>query len=253
MVCAARLHLGLRRQAHVAYFVEEDGAAVGLLKLADALLDCRGESPFLVAEEFAFDEFGRDGGAVHLHEGRIGAVALLVQQVRHHLLARAVRAGDEHPRFGGCHAVDELTHAFDGGRAAYHLVFVGYLLFQRFGLHHQVAFVEGVAHRDEQAVEVDGLLDEVERPFLEGFHGGLDGAVSRYHDDGGFHAPCQERVEQLHAVHAGHLDVREDEVEAFPAHGFEGLRPVLGQRHGVLLELEDVLHRAADASLVVYD
>jgi hypothetical protein len=39
-------HLGLRLLAHVADFVEEDRAAIGLLELADLLLGGAGERPF---------------------------------------------------------------------------------------------------------------------------------------------------------------------------------------------------------------
>ena len=46
-------HLGLRLGAHVADFVEEDRAAVGLLELADLLLGRAGERSLLVAEQLA--------------------------------------------------------------------------------------------------------------------------------------------------------------------------------------------------------
>ena len=48
-------HLGLGRETHVTDFIEEKRAAVGLLKLADALLDGRSEGAFFVAKKFAFN------------------------------------------------------------------------------------------------------------------------------------------------------------------------------------------------------
>ena len=61
-------HLGLRLRAHVADFVEEDRAAVGLLELADLLLGGAGERPLLVAEQLRLDQLLGNRGAVHLHE-----------------------------------------------------------------------------------------------------------------------------------------------------------------------------------------
>src|SRR5690606_11336348 len=49
-------HLGLRLRTHVADFVQEDGAAIGLLELADLLLGRAGEGALLVAEELRFDQ-----------------------------------------------------------------------------------------------------------------------------------------------------------------------------------------------------
>ena len=53
-------HLGLRLGAHVADFVEEDRAAVGLLELADLLLGRAGERPLLVAEQLRLDQLLRE-------------------------------------------------------------------------------------------------------------------------------------------------------------------------------------------------
>ena len=52
--------LGLRLRAHVADFVEEDRAAVGLLELADLLLGRAGERALLVAEQLRLDQLLRE-------------------------------------------------------------------------------------------------------------------------------------------------------------------------------------------------
>ena len=56
--------LGLERPAHVADFVQEDGAAVGFLDAAGFLLQGAGEGAFFVAEQLAFQQRFGDGGAV---------------------------------------------------------------------------------------------------------------------------------------------------------------------------------------------
>ncbi len=53
----------------------ERGAAAGALELAAALLGGAGEGAGLVAEHLALDELARDGGAVHLLERALGALA----------------------------------------------------------------------------------------------------------------------------------------------------------------------------------
>ena len=93
-------HLGLRLQAHVADFVEEDRALVGLLELADLPIGGAGERALLVAEELRFDELVGNGGAVHLHERSVAAQALAMDGARHELLADAALAPDEHGRTG---------------------------------------------------------------------------------------------------------------------------------------------------------
>src|SRR3546814_10753953 len=47
---------GLQRQRHVADFVEEQRAAVGLLEAADMAFGCAGERAGLVAEQLAFQQ-----------------------------------------------------------------------------------------------------------------------------------------------------------------------------------------------------
>ena len=53
------------------YFVQKDGPLLGPFKSPPPLADGPGESPLLVAEEFAVDEGLRDGAAVHLDKRAI--------------------------------------------------------------------------------------------------------------------------------------------------------------------------------------
>src|SRR5207247_844915 len=82
-------HLGLRLRAHVADFVEEDGAAIGLLELADLLLGGARERSLLVPEQLGLDQLLGDGGAVHLHEPLAAAQAVAMDGPRDELLADA--------------------------------------------------------------------------------------------------------------------------------------------------------------------
>ena len=67
--------LGLRARAHVADFVEEQRAAVGLLEPADPLLVGARERALLVAEELRLEQVLLQRRAVHLHEVARGSAA----------------------------------------------------------------------------------------------------------------------------------------------------------------------------------
>ena len=86
---------GLRRRRHVADLVQEDGAAMALLELADALQGGAGEGAAFVAEEFAFQQLLRDGGAIDGQERLLAAVAVMIDGARDQFLARAALAGDK--------------------------------------------------------------------------------------------------------------------------------------------------------------
>ena len=88
-------HLGLRLEAHVADFVEEDRALVGLLELADLPIGGAGERALLVTEQFGFDQLVGNGGAIDLHELAVAPQALAMDRARHQLLADAALAPDQ--------------------------------------------------------------------------------------------------------------------------------------------------------------
>ena len=66
--CSTRRILACVLGAHVADFVEEQRAAVGLLEPADALLVRAGERALLVAEQLRLEQVLLQRRAVHLHE-----------------------------------------------------------------------------------------------------------------------------------------------------------------------------------------
>ena len=64
--------LGLALQRHLADFVEEQRAQVGLLEEADVVAVGAGERAGFVAEELAFHQVGRNGRAVDAQHRPIG-------------------------------------------------------------------------------------------------------------------------------------------------------------------------------------
>src|ERR1039457_4282351 len=77
-----RKKLGLSTQRHVAHFVQEDGAAVGHLKLAGLpALAGSGERTVHIAEQLALNQVLRQSGAVDCHKRMVAAAAGVVDGV----------------------------------------------------------------------------------------------------------------------------------------------------------------------------
>ena len=178
--CSTRSTLACVFGAHVADFVEEDRAAIGLLELADLLLGRAGERALLVAEQLRLDQLLGNRRAVHLHEALAAAQAVAVDRARDELLADAALALDQHGRVGRRRPADGApSPACSAGALADHLVpdFDG--LLERPVLVAQPALVERVAQADEHALAGERLLDEVERALLGRLDGRADRAVAR--------------------------------------------------------------------------
>ena len=109
---------GLQRCRHVADLVQEQRAALGLLEAAGVAAGGAGEGAGLVAEQFAFQQLGRDGGGVEGHERPFAARALGVQRARGQFLAGAGLAGDQHVEVAGGDAPDQAEHLAHGGAFA---------------------------------------------------------------------------------------------------------------------------------------
>ena len=87
-------------ERNVAHFVQEQRPAVRQLEAADLLRQGAGEGSSLVAEQFAFQQSGRNGGAVQRDEGEVPARTQPVDGARHQLLAGAGFTEDQHVRVG---------------------------------------------------------------------------------------------------------------------------------------------------------
>ena len=133
---------------------------------------------------------------------------------------------------------------------AHHLLPID-LLLEDLGLGDEVRLVGGVLDGDEDAVQVQGLADEVERAFLDAVHGRVDVGVAGDHDDRGLDPVGDELLKDFSTVHPGHLDVAEDGVVLLLFRHFTGVGAVFGRIHLVFFHLQDLLEGVADGTLVV--
>src|ERR1017187_7263286 len=87
--------VALKALVDLADFVQENRPPVGGFEDTDAVAVGAGKRAAHSAEEFAFQQRRRDGGAIHRHEGLLGAQAVAMDHARHQFLAGAGRS-EEH-------------------------------------------------------------------------------------------------------------------------------------------------------------
>src|SRR5258708_5960253 len=243
---------GLRLRAHIADFVEEDGAAVRLLELADLLLGGPGERAFLVAEELRLDQLLRDGGAIDLDESVAAAQAVAVDGAPDELLAGAALSEQEHRCGRRRRALDRVPDLAERGAVADHLVarFDGAL--ERPVFVDQPRLVQRVPDRDEHPLARQRLLDEVERAELRCLDRGAHRAMPRDDDHGQDLVDLTDLLQRLEAVKAAHLDVEEGEVRRLALDEGQRLGAARRLLHVVTVVLEDHPDRAAGLTLVIH-
>ncbi len=118
--------LSLELEGKLPDFVQEERAAVGQLEAARLPGEGAREGPALVAEELAFDEVGRQGGAIDLDERPLPASAGTVNRPGDQLLARAGFSEDEGGRIGGGNLIHLVEHVFQCIAAADDLLKIVY-------------------------------------------------------------------------------------------------------------------------------
>ena len=96
-------------QGHFTDFVEEQGASVALLETALPLGHGPGESPFFMAEQFAFKQIGRDRGTVDGDVFTGGSAAEAVGGVGDDFLPDATFPGDQDRHVGAGDPTDQFN------------------------------------------------------------------------------------------------------------------------------------------------
>ena len=95
--------LGLQFQRHVADFVQKQRSLMRQLKASDGRVQGAGVGSALMAEQFAFKQPARNGGAVQRHKWFVPARALVVDSSGNEFFAGSGLALDQHSGVGGSH------------------------------------------------------------------------------------------------------------------------------------------------------
>jgi hypothetical protein len=195
---------GLQFGRHVADFIEEERAVVGLLEASPALCAGAREGTLFVAEEFGFEQVARNRGGIDGDEGCILARAVAVQCARHEFLAGAGLAVDQH-RGMGCRQPADGAEDF----------------LQRSALpedfRHGAGFKRGTivvrrlgnrpTHQIYGLVYVERFGQIFEGTALEGCHGGIEVRVRGHDDDRQVRMIGLGVAQQVESAAAGHADV----------------------------------------------
>src|SRR5262249_24526074 len=141
------------------------------------------------AEQLALEERFRNGRAVDLHERKISARALVVQPLRHELLAGTAFAMDENRvRLAARELSDDLAQTprrIGLTDELVGLVLAFLALREPCDLASCLHFVERAADGDPELLEMlEGLFEIVGGACLDRRDGALDVAKRRDHDDG---------------------------------------------------------------------
>ena len=236
---------------------EKERAAVALLELADALRKRAGERALLVAEELAFQQVFRDGGAVDGDERFALPRAVLENGARDEFLARAAFAGDENGRAGRRDLADELVDLLHRGRAADDRL--PQLIRSRLGGKRRRLLPDGAgdAERLEKQVlqvrNVERLEHVVVRPQFHRLDRGLRGAVGGHHDDNLARVDLPDLLQRIEAALLAHADVHHDEVGMRLFRDADALVARLGAQDVERLLFQQAAEGIMDVLLIVDD
>ena len=188
-----------------------------------------GEGPLFVAEQFAFQQVLVQRAAVHGDDGLVRTGAQVVDQPGQEFLARAAFALDQHRGAAGghpaCH-IDQLLHfpaPVDDPVRGYALF--PHLLTENLVFPDQRAPLGDAVHQEQELVKLYGLRDVIDGAGLHGIHGRFDRPVGGHDHHVDFRVDPLYLFKDLHAVHARHLVIEEDDIELVRADALNGLVP----------------------------
>ena len=205
-----------------------------------------------MTEQLTFDQFGRDGGTIHLDIRHRASCAHLVKTPGDQFLTGTVRAGDQNPGIGRRHLRDDVTDMPDGIRLSDHLVTVD-LLLQGLVLSDNLSPLSGIADGNQNPVEIQRLLYEIEGSLLDAFHGSVDVTVSGHHHHSGLFPILDQFIQDFGSIHSRHLDVTENDTVLFLVDHRQGCRSVFGHLDFITFIPKNFLQRVPDGSLIIYN
>jgi len=205
----------LRRQGHVANFVEKEGAVVGVLKQADLILGRPGKGTFDVAEQLAFKQRFDEGRTVQRNERTLGARAEVMQGFGDQLLTGSGLPGHEDSSVVRRHALNLRIEMPHGRTVAHHAGEDGVLsdvLFQFQGGKPGAMPGKQWGQASPQGVRSDGFIEIVSCSLADGLDRGFGGIERRHQDDVDGWVELDDAFEQLHAGEPGHDDIGEHDL-----------------------------------------
>ena len=116
--CSTRRNFDCSSSGNVADFIQKQRSAVGQLEAAQLLGNRSRKGSLLVPEELAFQEAGRNGGAVQLHKRARPPAAQVMDRAGDQLFACAGLSLNQDGRVGWCDDLDLVEHLPERGALA---------------------------------------------------------------------------------------------------------------------------------------
>ena len=206
---------GLQVKGHVADFIEEQRAALGLFKAATAHGLRAREGTTFVPEELALQQIFGNGSRVDGNKrafvARVATGRVFVQSTRHQFFARATLAGDHHGHIALAQTANGAKHILHGGRLAQH--FGRGIL--RFGLGLlALAFTQSPTNQLHRFGQIKRLGQVLKRASLKGRHRTVQIRKRRHDDDGQRWQTLFDLGEQIESRAARHADVADQNLRA---------------------------------------
>ena len=154
----------------------------------------------LDAEKLDLHPLRRHRGAVHHHEGLVGAPRTGMQHSGGDLLARSGRSRDQHPAARRRDLFDPLAQLHDRRRVTHQFRFHARAQPQFAVFAPQPRRLDGAADDGDQAVGLERLLDIVVSTDLDRLHRRFDRPMAADHDDRDVRMLAPEQVKKLHSV-----------------------------------------------------
>ena len=219
---------GLKAHVHVADLIEEHRALVRQLELAQLPAGRAGEGAALMPEQLALQQLPGDGRAVDGHERSVLARAAVMDHPGEELLAGAALPEQKHGRGADRDLLRLLLRVQQGTALADHLRVLGLreLFLEDQILGDELTGIQGLPDDDQEVVRVHRLLQEIERPVLDGLHGGLDRPVCGHDEDGDHGILLLDRLQDLQARLSRQLKIGQDEVHFLPPKLLDSLLPI---------------------------
>ena len=234
----------MRRQRHIADFVQKNRPFVALFKLADALGGGAGERSLFVTEQLAFEQIFRNRRAVDGQERPLAEAAVMVNRARDQLLAGAAFAGDEGGGVGGRELADELEYILHRLAAANDAQIVILRFQQRLignDLFHVTRGFEPGGNKLFQFRHIKRLEQIIVSAQFHRFDGRLCRAVSGHHDHGKFGVRLTNPAQCLQAVHSSQTHIHDDQVGPDPR---DQLQPFFAAGGGAQFNLRQIKNPA---------
>ncbi len=221
-------NLGLETHVHVADLVEEHRALIAQFELTDFPSGGAGKRPALMPEQLALQQLPGDGRAVDGHERPILARAEVMDHPGKELLTGPALPEQEHGRAATRDLFRLLLRFLQGAALADHLrvLCLRELFLEDQILGDELSGLQRLPDDDQEMVRVYRLLQEIERPFLDGFHGGLDRPVCGHDDDGDHGMLVLDGLQDFQTRLPRQLKIRQDQVHFLPPKLLDALPPI---------------------------